>query len=498
MRTTAPRTFGRAVTTGMVMALAFRPGDVAHPAGPGGASPPAVADSLRAIVSPAEGPSPDDGLRRWSLEECLDTALRNNHLRPASRFAVEIAEAQQRQARAGSWPQLDLRGGWQRLDESPNFLFPASRITIQTGLSFPVPEQNVTLMDPTSVLGSLNLTWLLWDGGLRRGYREQAAGQLDMAQVEARRTDLEIVDTVRRYYWGAVLARQLRDTGQLTLARMEATLQLTETMYREGSGKVSRTDFLDNRVMVESIRSIVVGLEKNEAMARAGLANSLGMAWRESVEPADTVIPFTPVAVDPAHLVDAAYEFNPDWNRLEAGLRALDGAGRTARSGHYPRVALAGDLHQWWNDLDTGMATDENKQGWTIGLMLQMPLFDGFLASGRVAEAQARRREVEQRGLLLREGIGLMIKDVLLGLDAAGREYQAASEAMNAAAENRELNFRAYQEGLVETGDVIRAQLMEALMTAQRDRLRYDHAVLRSRLDLVVGTEVARILDNRP
>lgn len=450
----------------------------------------AIVTAIALVAGPAAGNSASG----WTLEECLDTALRNNHLRPASRLGVAIAEAQQRQARAGSWPQLALRGGWQRLDEEPNFLFPASRITIQTGLSFPVPEQDVRLMDPTSVLGSLNLTWLLWDGGLRRGYREQAAGQLDLAQEEARRTDLEIVDTVRRYYWGAVLARQLRETGQLTLDRMETTLHLTETMYREGSGRVSRTDYLDNRVMVESIRSIVAGLARNEAMAGAALANSLGMAWTESVQPAATEIPFEPVEADLSQLVDAAYEFNPDWGKLEAGLRALDGATRTARSGHFPRVALVGDLHQWWNDLDSGMATERNKQGWTIGLMLELPLFDGFLASSRVAEARARRQETEQKGLLLREGIGLMVRDVLLGLEAARKEYQATRDAREAAGENRELNVRAYQEGLVETGDVIRAQLMEALMTAQHDRLLYDHIVLRSRLDLVVGTEVADIL----
>ena len=50
-----------------------------------------------------------------------------------------------------------------------------------------------------------------------------------------------------------MLARQLHQVGKDTLARMEATLSLTETMYKEGSGKVKKTDYLDNKVMVESL-----------------------------------------------------------------------------------------------------------------------------------------------------------------------------------------------------------------------------------------------------
>ncbi|MEZ4650909.1 MAG: hypothetical protein R3E97_19425 [Candidatus Eisenbacteria bacterium] len=63
---------------------------------------------------------------------------------------------------------------------------------------------------------------------------------------------------------------------------------------------------------------------------------------------------------------------------------------------------------------------------------------------------------------------------------------------MESATENRDLNSRAYQAELVETGDVIQAQLVEALMQVQHYKIRYDHMVQRSRLRSVVGTAVAR------
>jgi outer membrane protein TolC len=193
-------------------------------------------------------------------------------------------------------------------------------------------------------------------------------------------------------------------------------------------------------------------------------------------------------------LVSDTYEFNPDWKRLEAGIRAAEGKLREQKSAFYPKLAMTGELHRWWNNYDAGLATESNKRGWMVGVGVKVPLFTGFLTKNRVKEAQARLDRIREQRFLIREGLGLQVRRTLLGLDAAEKRYQATLDAMNSAIENRDLNTRAYQNDLVETEDVIRAQLIEAFMTAQHYKMRFDHAELRSRLNLVVGTEVTRQL----
>ncbi|WP_200858989.1 TolC family protein [Syntrophotalea carbinolica] len=434
-------------------------------------------------------------------------ALKNNHRRPASRYAVEMAEAQHRQALAGYWPQVTAKGGFTRMDEPTNFLFPAksfnvpaTTVTVATPMGpmpittpaqeMQIPEQDVKIMDRDTYFASVEATWLLYDGGMRKGYREQAKSLVDMMKQESRRTDLEIVDSVTRLYYGAVLAAQLHSIAKDTLERMEATLNLTETMYKEGSGRVKKTDFLGNKVMVESLRSMVALLEKNALIARAALANTMGLPWNDSVTPAETAMPFTPFPDNLEHLVSSAYRFNPDWAKIEAGISAAQGAIRTAVSEHYPKLALTGELHKWWNDYNTGAVTDENKEGWSVGIGIEIPIFSGFLTQNKVSEAKARLAKIKEEQLLFKEGIGLQIRDTFLSLNAAEKSYQATLEAMNAAVENRDLNTRAYRHELVETEDVIRAQLMESFMAAQHYKTRYDHLALRSRLKLLVGTEI--------
>ncbi len=457
-----------------------------------------------------------------SLNEALEKALKNNHRRPASRFAVAMAEAQHRQALAVYWPQLSVQGTWQHFDESPDFITPNSfytfpelpislpggtSLTLNTPQGFQAikqlstseltvvtPSQEFPLMDKESVHVSLQAQWLVYDGGKRKGYSEQTQARLEMMRQEARRTDLEIIDSVTRYYYGAILARQLHQIGVDTLSRMEVTLGFTESMYKTSSGNVKKTDWLNTQIVVESLRALVAQLEKNELMAQAALANIMGLSWSASVCPVDDVIPFTPSIVSLEDLVGSSYQFNPDWVKIKQGLRAAQGAMRTAKSGYFPKIAVTGELRRCWSEHHIGMDTEGNEESWSVGVGIEIPLFDGFLTKARIAESDARIARLKEQQILFKEGLGLQIRDIFLSLTTAAKIHEANYAAMKASAENRKLNARAYQHGLVETEDVIRAQLVSAFMTARHYKAHFDHIALQSQLNMVVGTRVCEIL----
>ncbi|MGZ0655578.1 TolC family protein [Coraliomargarita sp. W4R72] len=449
-----------------------------------------------------------------SLEACIDMALENNQRRPASQFAVEMAEAQHQQALSAYWPQVDFTGSYSHSNERPNFVFPATSFNVPASTAvvnvpagvlgaspvslpvsvpaqnFDIPEINVELLDQDSFTAALDMKWLVYDGGMRKGLREQSQAGIDAAKQASRLTELEIIDSVKRTYYGAVLAKQLLKLGEETNERMEATLNLTETMYKEGAGGVNKTDYLSNKVIVDSIRGVVVSLESNEIMARAALANYMGLSWRDSVTPADDALEFAPIELNMESLVGAAYRFSPNWARMDAGLDAAKGNLRTEKSGHRPRIALMGEVHQYWNSMEDGLSTDENLQGWSVGVGMEVPIFDGFLTRNKVRHAKAKLHQMEAQQMLLEEGIGLQVRHIMVKLNAAEQQYHTTHSAMDSATENRDLNERAYRNGLVETEEVIEAQLIESLMSARHYRICYDYLSLLSELDLVVGTEI--------
>jgi hypothetical protein len=72
---------------------------------------------------------------------------------------------------------------------------------------------------------------------MRKGYRQQARGLVDTMKQETRRTDLEIADSVKHYYYASVLARQLARVGGDTLASMEADAEPDRDHVRRRRGQ---------------------------------------------------------------------------------------------------------------------------------------------------------------------------------------------------------------------------------------------------------------------
>jgi outer membrane protein TolC len=438
-------------------------------------------------------------LQNMSLEQCLEAALENNRWRPASQLAVEAAEAQRKQALSSWWPTLSGRTSVVHMDEPPNFLFPARSFFLDipmASLSLPItiPAMDIKLMDSTSLFGSLSLSFPVYTGGLRPAIIQLAKSGVEAAKQEARRTDLQVVFDVKRMYYTNVLAQNLHKIGSDALARLEVTLRLTENLYKKGSGRVNKTDFLRNKMVVEGLRSLVMMLESNVQLAQAALVNTMGLVWNTPITLAANEIPFEPLELSLNQLVAESYAFNPDWARLEAGLTAAGARVKEARSGYFPKMGLIGSLNYISNSYDKGMVTPQNKSSWAVGVGLDIPIFNGFLTPARVQEAKARLKQMEQQQILLKEGLALQVKHIFLQVDRSQKQQEASRAALDAASQNRDLNVRAYQDELVETQDVIEAQILESFMEAQYQKVLYDHAEARAHLDFVVGEEVVKLI----
>ena len=182
----------------------------------------------------AEGAeSPAAAQRVLTLEQCREMAWQKNNRRPASRFAVAMAEAQHRQALAGYWPQVNMKAGYQRLDEPLNFLFPASAMQIPSqtvsapggaalvtipanafGPGFPpanvqmpvaypgpstttpaqvipVPEYDVKVMDRNLATDVVAVWWPHGAGGMRVGMRAPAWACVDSLYTHVPRAALK-------------------------------------------------------------------------------------------------------------------------------------------------------------------------------------------------------------------------------------------------------------------------------------------------------------------
>jgi len=442
----------------------------------------------------------------YSLSDCIDQALKANRTRAISQASERVAEAQLNQALSARWPEASLEVTGLRRDQDANFLFPSSTFSLgdmgtilAQALQIPasqlpgvtIPAQNVKLFDRDTLTSSLNVHVPLYTGGKVSALIKQGKAGLDAARAETHRTDLQIVQDVRRYYYGALLSRKLLAIGEEGVERLKVMTELTERLYQNGSGRVKKTDYLRTQVILASLKSLVSTLQSNEEMARTALANTMGLPWHASVAPVDQDIP-TPAYGEPLdELVARAQNLNPQALQIGYGLSAAEAGVDKARSGHLPVVVLFGTADRYDNSYHAGLMTEQNRNSWTLGLRVQVPIFSGFRVQNEIREAQARKDRLGLERQQLMEGLGVQVKDAFLQIARSIQQTKSTGEALAAATESRELHERAYREELVDTKDVIEAQLTELFIRSQHQKARYDTQLHQSQLDNLIGQNLA-------
>lgn len=450
---------------------------------------------------------------KLSLEDCIRIAMEKHQSLSVSDANVAMAEAQYQQAMSAYWPSIAAQVNAQRTDQDRTFTMqgefslpanvgaalggigpavgqPALGGQIQQALAQPIPiNMNIKLIDRDTVVSSLNLTYPIFTGMKREALVGQAEKGIKIAEESRRKTNLEVVRDVKKYYYAAQFALQMEQLADDTLERFKALEDLTERLYQHGSMKVKKTDYLRTKTTTAITRTMRSEAQYARELAHEALGNAMGQEWDASyslAEPGDA----KPLSDGLKQLVDSAQSFNPDIQQLKLAVQISDDQITEARSGYYPMIGFQAEVHDIQTPYHSGLTNAVNRDGWTIGVGMQWNLFDGFQTTGKVNHAQAQQRKLESQQILLDQGIALQVKQQFLSIKSANAQTKDSKEAVGYASENRKLHVRAYQDELVETKDVIEAQIVETFAQGTHYRSRYALEMGLLSLEYLIGQHV--------
>ncbi|MFI3121365.1 MAG: TolC family protein [Methylococcaceae bacterium] len=348
---------------------------------------------------------------------------------------------------------------------------------------------DIKLFDRDTVTSSLNLTYPIFTGMKREAIVGQAEKGINIAEESRRKTNLDIVRDVKKYYYAAQFSLQMEQLASDTLERFKALEGLTERLYQNGSMHVKKTDYLRSKTTTAITRTMLSEASYARELAHEALGNAMGQTWDVSyslVEPGDA----SPVSTGLKQLIDSAETFNPDIQQLKLAVQISDDQITEAQSGYYPMIGFQAEAHDIQTPYNSGLTNAVNRDGWTLGIGMQWSLFDGFQTTGKVNQAKAQQRKLESQQVLLDQGIALQIKQQFLSVKSASAQTIDSKEAVGYASENRKLHLRAYQDDLVETKDVIESQIVETFALGTHYRSRYALEMGLLSLEYLIGHSV--------
>jgi len=463
-----------------------------------------------------------------TLKEAISIALQNNNQLKVSQTAVQIADAQYDQAMSAHYPTLDASVSVMRIDEAPTFEMRGSTIIDNTQtialynslsgaaagdgnantagayafLAANTPAEStlpinmdVQMMGRDTAIAKLDMTLPLYTGGKISAITKQASIGKLIAQEGKIKSENQIIFDVKRYYYGVVLTKKLEQLSKDTLERMSFISDLTSQLYKGGSMNVKKTDYLRSKLSVNLIESLHERLVAKEVLAKSALLNAMGVSWKHEVDVSENDFATPKMNKQMQTLVEEAYQYNPDFKTLKLAIDVHEAKMDEAQSEYLPSIALIGSVQRMYNDYDYGLVNVTNENSWTIGVGLQWSIFNGMRTSSKVEQSRLEKLKLQQQEVLLEEGLALQVKKVFLDMDSSYKQYNILVEAADTAEQNRDLNTRAYQEDMVQTKDVIEAQLFEAYTKGDFYRSQHDHALSLAEADYVIGAAIDNAME---
>lgn len=409
-----------------------------------------------------------------TLDDCLRLALEQNPFYLSTQEKENEARAQVHQAVSRFFPTLNAQG---------TDILDKKVFTVEIPPMVPGQQPQRVKFDFTRTYQmSLSFSVPIFTGGrLMAGYK-QANYNLLATQEAIRQSRQETVFNVKKAFYGYLLARKFLEVAQESIDLAERHLANVKNLYEVGMA--TKFDLLRAEVQLANLKPQLIRARNGLEMAELALKNLLGLDLNQPIE-IKGELAFQDVQLSLDEAVQKALINRPELHQLRYQRQMAGEMFKLARANDLPSLAIGGTLNYWSNNLNFRKNNWENY--YTISLVLNIPIFNGFANQAQAAQAKALARELEYSLKGVTESIKLEVQQAILS-------YQQAKEALLSQEKNveqaqeavrlAELNF---SEGLATTLDVTSAQVALSQARTNYAQALYDCLVALAQLERATG-----------
>lgn len=363
---------------------------------------------------------------RLTLQQCVDIALQRNPSIFAAEYAVNAADARVGQAQSAYYPQVGLAGTY-------------SKYSLTTA------SNNGSL---NLYQGNAALTQNIYDFGKTPSQVRVQRLNENAARSDKRNTVSLVVFGVKQAYYNFLQAEKNKEVAIETVKLTQDQLDQAKGFF--DAGVKSRYDVTTAEVNLSNAKLAQIRAENGVQVARVTLKNSIGAPDLPDFTIEDTLaFHKTPVTFDDA--VQRAYVNRPDLQSVLAREEAFKESVSLARTGHYP--TLTGNASY----TRAGETFVPEPSGWSAGVTLNIPLFNGFLTTYQVKEARQNLYQQQANKEALRQSILLDVQQAYLNLLALEEGVVVAEQTVQQATENYDIATGRYSAGVGSPLDVTSA-----------------------------------------
>ena len=346
------------------------------------------------------------GSRRFTLQEAIETALRQNPDILRARQEIERTKGLVVEVRGQALPQLEATARFQQTD--PNLGDFGGISTGDGSGATPTPGATPTATATATPgdngegsgggIGTTNNSYnlrfqvsqLVFAGGGVRAQISAANFTKDSSYFALRNTVDQVISLVRTQFYQILLNRALIGVQEQSIRLLESQLQDQQNRFEAGT--VPRFNVLQAQVALSNQRPDLFSARNNLRIAELQLAKTLGLDFdpaRGNSSPLEAVgeLAYRPRHIPLIHAIALATERRAFLKQQRASIFNAREQIRAAQAGYFPTVRVNGGYEFQSSPFSDNIA--DVSQGYTFGATGNWAIFDGFQTAGRVKQARA-------------------------------------------------------------------------------------------------------------
>jgi len=386
-----------------------------------------------------------------TMSQAVELALAHSRKVKAAAADQRAMRSMQREATAGFYPQASLNGYLATQNMVPNVYTSAGDTMAR---NYQVFGANHTQ--------DLNLTvmWPLFSGGRTYYGYKAARSRAEAAALMREGTELDVATQARLDYIAVVREQEnARVAGDLA-RQTEERLRVSREEFE--AGRTARFTVLRDEAELANAVQFETQTRNQAALALVSLKTTLGLDLASSIAPSEP-LQYVPAPVSIEEGIQAALAAHPEVRAAEKRVDAAQSEVRSAYGRYLPELS-ASWMYDWQKMRNRDMPYD-SPEGYSVGLVLTVPLFDGFMRDNAVQTAQARQEQAQEQAVLAQQQISKAVHQAALSLQAAEQTIEASRKGVT----QTEEQFRIVQERYA-SGRGIQLEVLDAQTVLARAR----------------------------
>lgn len=303
--------------------------------------------------------------------------------------------------------------------------------------------------------------------------------QVAQAAIELKIAEQDLILRVARAYFDVLIAQ---DSVQLVEAQKTAISEQLEQAKRNFEvGSATVTDTLEAQSRYDLTGSQEIAARNDLEIKRSALQQLINATPQELKPLGKDLKLETPQPADMEKWVEIAQMSNLQLAVAKAGEQIAEKEVARNRGGHYPTLDLVANYSQ--NNAsgsNFGVGIDSTNK--SVGVQLNMPLFEGGAVDSKWREAQANRERARQQLEDARRNAAQQTRQAYLGVVSGIAQVNALKQALASSQSVLDASKLGHEVGVRTNLDVLNAE--QQLYSTRRDLYQAQYNYLISRLSL--------------